>query len=254
MTGANDGSFEGYAALYDSFYADKDYKAEADYIITKIESIFGNSSLSVLEFGSGTGKYCEIFATRGHEVLGVEKSRAMLDQIPHDANYSSVQGDVRDYKSEKQHDVILGLFHIVNYLSSPLELAAGLETMVKAMRPGALLMLETWHGPAVDHLGPESREKTAVVGGHTVRRTGRPAWNKDLQTIDVKYLFDVRDPNGRKIDSFQETHKMRYIYPNELRELTSSHGLNLLEFEEFMTGKPPGPDTWSVLYVFQLHS
>lgn len=254
MTRADDGSFKGYAELYDSFYAEKNYIAETDYIITKLSNVFPDASLSVLEFGSGTGKYCEVFAARGHTVLGVEKSRAMLDQVSPDANYSSVQGDVRDYKSEMQYDVVLALFHIINYISSPLDLAAALKTMVKAMKPGGLLVIETWHGPAVEFLGPESREKTAVVDGHTVHRTARPVWTKELQTIDVQYLFDVRDSNGRIIDSFEETHKMRYIYPNELLKLTRKHGLNLLESEEFLTGKPPGPETWSVLYVFRLDS
>ena len=54
---------------YDLFYADKDYKLEANYIHKKIQE-YNLNSYSILELGCGTGKHAINLIKFGYEILG----------------------------------------------------------------------------------------------------------------------------------------------------------------------------------------
>jgi ubiquinone/menaquinone biosynthesis C-methylase UbiE len=66
-----------YAASYDLLYRDKDYSAEAA-LVAKFFKRHGIENGALLELGSGTGGHAFEFARLGYDVLGVERSDAML--------------------------------------------------------------------------------------------------------------------------------------------------------------------------------
>jgi len=68
-----------YAATYDALYRDKDYDGE----VALVERLFREHGVgevsSVLDLGCGTGSHAIRLAARGYEVVGVERSEAMLE-------------------------------------------------------------------------------------------------------------------------------------------------------------------------------
>src|SRR5262245_45892793 len=68
---------EDYAAYYDLLYRDKDYATEAGYVagLLKHHGVNGNA---ILELGSGTGRHALELVRMGYEVLGVDRSEAMV--------------------------------------------------------------------------------------------------------------------------------------------------------------------------------
>ena len=67
------------ARYYDSLYADKDYAAEVAYVDGLIQR-YAPGARSVLDLGCGTGRHAIEFAERGYSVLGIDRSRNMLNQ------------------------------------------------------------------------------------------------------------------------------------------------------------------------------
>lgn len=83
--------FGDYGRYYDLLYADKDYRAEAQYVASLLErfrdtpcsqlpsstsSVHAPSS-KILEFGCGTGKHARLLAEMGYDVTGIERSAEM---------------------------------------------------------------------------------------------------------------------------------------------------------------------------------
>ena len=80
-----------YAHAYDLLYLDKDYTAECDFI----ENIFhryGDKPISrVLDLGCGTGNHAFPLASRGYEVVGIERSESMLAQASNKLAHASTK-------------------------------------------------------------------------------------------------------------------------------------------------------------------
>src|SRR5215216_5892037 len=98
-----------YAQAYDLLYHDKDYSAECDFI----ENIFhryGDRPIArVLDLGCGTGNHAFPLASRGYEVVGIERSESMLAlaynklaHAPTKPKLSYRAGDIRSVKLESE--------------------------------------------------------------------------------------------------------------------------------------------------------
>ena len=71
--------FDHYAECYDALYQDKDYQAEADFIIQLLTK-HGVSEGPVLELGCGTGAYTSLLAEHYYPIVGIDLSLGMLAQ------------------------------------------------------------------------------------------------------------------------------------------------------------------------------
>src|SRR4051812_36638694 len=115
--------FGRYSACYDLLYGDKDYAAEADYIGRRLRAAAPGAT-QVLELGSGTGKHGRLLAQQGFDVLGVERSDAMVAvacrtpapevQTAH-GSFECVAGDIRTARLTRMFDVVVALFHVISY-------------------------------------------------------------------------------------------------------------------------------------------
>ena len=72
-------NFDAYGKYYDLLYSDKDYEAEAKYVLDLLRKENPKQD-SLLELGCGTGRHATLFAQSGLEVTGVERSERMLEE------------------------------------------------------------------------------------------------------------------------------------------------------------------------------
>ena len=94
-----------YAYDYDMIYFDKDYKAECD-LIENVFHRYGDKPISrVLDLSCGTGNHAFPLASRGYEVVGIERSESMhaqdynkLAHAPTKPQLSYRAGDIRNVK------------------------------------------------------------------------------------------------------------------------------------------------------------
>ena len=69
--------FTRYARWYDLFYPDKDYGAEAEYVLRKVESV-GGQPRRWLDIGCGTGRHVAHLHSLGLDAAGIDRSDAMI--------------------------------------------------------------------------------------------------------------------------------------------------------------------------------
>ena len=67
--------------------------------------------------------------------------------------------------------------------------------------------------------------------------------------VEVRYDMYIRDKSSGQFERVQETHGMHYLFLPEMEALLRDAGLELAHAEEWLSGKQPGNDTWSVCLV-----
>jgi SAM-dependent methyltransferase len=247
----SDEHFIQYAKYYDALYADKDYASESRYINDVLRGYFGDRSLSILEFGSGTGKHAVELCDLGNEVLGVEPSPQMISLAKEHPKFKLVEGDLRCTGVHGEFVACIAMFHVLSYLSSSEDLELAFRNAGKNLASGGIFVFDVWHAPAVLKIGTEARSKHAKGQGFSILRKATSTHHPKKQHVNVHYSVEVLHDHGGK-DFFEEDHLMRYWWPEELVDAASISGFKLKATMESFSNQVPSDTTWSVLYVFEL--
>jgi SAM-dependent methyltransferase len=255
----SDDVFQRYSRYYDLLYRDKNYAKEVEYVVQILRDCLP-AARGILEFGSGTGRHGRLLAQEGYEVLGVERSAAMVanaKRIGDDAelnprgNFDCVQGDVRTASMERVFDAVLALFHVVSYQTSNDDLLLTFRNAGRHLRRGGVFLFDVWHGPAVLMEGPDVRVKRVEDDAILLTRIAEPTLDTRASIVDVHYTMLVESKVDGKFVRFQEDHRMRYLFPTEIDMLARQTGFDVERGEEFLTGAKPSESTWGVAYLLR---
>jgi SAM-dependent methyltransferase len=245
-----------YADAYNQLYGDKDYTAECDLIEELFRRYSTTSVSSVLDLGCGTGNHAFPVSRRGYDVVGVERAESMLAlaqrRLSENSNKGKVrfeQGDIRNVDLGRQFDTALMMFAVLGYQVENGDVLAALKTARRHLALGGLLIFDFWYGPAVLHQRPSERVKVIPSGEGKILRAASGELDISRQTCTVRY--QVWQLTGERVlAETDETHFMRYFFPQELRLLLDCSGLNLLRLGAFPDfDKQPDETTWNVLAV-----
>tara|TARA_B100000579_G_scaffold414219_1_gene407625 strand:- start:84 stop:845 length:762 start_codon:yes stop_codon:yes gene_type:complete len=249
--------FEKYAKYYDLLYQDKDYRAEAGYIISLIRK-YNPETKKILEFGAGSGMHGRILADEGFEVSGIEKSQNMIDLglssiQGNDQNrkFSCTQGDCTTSFLGDDFDTVISLFHVLSYQTSSEEATAMLKNAHRQLRPGGVFIFDYWYAPAVWEIGPTLRVKRFKNQQLAITRIAEPECLREQNIVKVNYQTFVSELKTNNISEIKETHEMRSFETEEIVEFANQTGFTQLHSEEWMTSHTPSKDTWGVCTVLQ---
>jgi SAM-dependent methyltransferase len=243
--------FGDYAECYAALYQDKDYAGEARFV-SRVLRQFGAGKAALLEFGCGTGAYTRLFARDHDRIVGVDSSAAMLRQAAFltrgpsglAKKISYRRGDLRSLRLPGRFDVVLSLFHVMSYQTENADLARAFASASRHLKKGGLFLFDFWHGPGVLHTPPERRVKRAETADLRVVRTALPLLDPTRNTVRVTFDIALRRKATGRSRRFREEHLMRYLFKPEVLDLCARTGLELLEFGEWRTGRPPGLASW----------
>ena len=253
MTGVFNDS---YAATYDTVYAEKNYAAECE-AMAKLIAKFGRGELrKMLDLGCGTGRHAVIFAERGFDVTGVDRSEPMVARARERArlqglvsNPRFLSGDIRNFAGSQPFDIALMNFNVIGYMTGNDDALSALAAARKNLRPDGLFIADFWYGPAVvaDPPGENTREFDGDDGRVVRSSSGRHLPDSQCCEISVKV---TSSKDGRVIDETAETHLVRYFFPLELELMLRISGFRLLA----LTGFPdvdasPNARKWAAAMV-----
>lgn len=242
-----------YATSYDLFYADKDYTAECDLV----ESMFARHRplpvRTILDLGCGTGRHACLLASRGYEVVGVDRSEDMLRAARERARANSVAatfmcGDLREVSVGSSFDAVLMMFAVLGYQITDEDLMKALTNARRHLPAGGLLVFDVWYEPAVRAQAPEERwrfystnDGGVVRRSHGVLRTDAPVCAVDIELWSV-------EAGRATADYVRECHEMRFFTDSELEKRLQDAGFHVVDLSGFPeANRRPDTSTWSVL-------
>lgn len=246
--------FDHYAEYYDLLYSAKDYKAEVDYVCSLIEKFSGQAK-SMLDLGCGTGSHGFEFLHRGFEVTGIDQSPGMIALANAKRarlgvkNISFAQGDVRSVSLGRHFDVVVSLFHVMNYLTETSDMVTGFTNAVNHVRPGGLFIFDSWYGPAVLSDLPKVGVRRFENDQIKVTRLAEPILYPNRNAVDVNYEIIVQQKVNGDIAFINEKHPVRYFFQPEIAGLLETLEVEILKVEEWLTGKAPGLGTFGICFV-----
>ena len=241
--------FNLYSGYYNLLYKDKDYKAESDYVFGKLIRYRPNLN-QILELGTGTGIHADLLQKKGLEVTGIEVSKEMAKQAREKGIECFVK-DCSEFRLDKKFDAVISLFHVISYVTENDKLIKTFQNVHKHLKPSGIFLFDVWYAPAVYNLKPETRIKRIENEELKITRLAEPIFHCNKNIVDVNYEVIIEEKHSGKITRIHETHPMRHFSFPEIQLLASMFGFEILESEEWMTGKEPSENTWGVCFILK---
>jgi len=244
--------FDKYADFYDSYYRNKDYDNEVNFVLDLANK--NSTPRTVLDIGCGTGGHLIPFAKKGLKVTGFDLSEAMINQAKEKLRKTNIKaeikaGDARTFRDGKKYDLVVAMFAVMGYLTSNEDFLAGLKTAMIHLNENGLFIFDVWFGPAVLHQMPETRIQEFEKDGLKIIRLVRPELDIIKQIVTINYdILEFQDE--RTVEVVKESHRMRYFFIQELKFLLENAGLKLIKVCPFIdSSKQPTIDDWNITIV-----
>ncbi|MGC8839013.1 MAG: class I SAM-dependent methyltransferase [Anaerolineae bacterium] len=192
----------------------------------------------ILELGCGTGRVLAVLAAAGHQVVGLDRSEAMLAAARERlarcgllARTRLVPGDMRHFALEERFAWAFCAMNSLMHLTSLEDQLAALEAARRHLRPGGYLVLDLANPDPGWLLEPE--EKVVRVGVLEDPETGSVVVRQVIQradplrqTLDLIYIYDEVDPGGT-VRRVLLPLRLRYLFPTEARLLLERAGFSV---------------------------
>ena len=243
-----------YANQYDALYGDKDYIAECDLVAVAAKT-HGVTISRILDIGCGTGGHSLEWARRDIACVGVDMSPSMIalakEKVAGLADAMQpdfLVGDAQTFAADGQFDVATMMFAVLGYMNSNDAVLAALRNVRRHLRPGGLFAFDCWYGPAVLGVKPEDRVRVVERQGGQTIRSASTVIDSFRHLAHVTFRLWTME-GDRYLGYAEETHAMRYFFPQELDLLLQMAGFELLSIRGFPGDEEPDDNSWNVFCV-----
>jgi SAM-dependent methyltransferase len=242
--------FKDYAKYYDLLYSGKDYQKEVSYIHQLIKR-FQPGAKTILDLGCGTGRHDVLLARQGYKIKGIDVSDSMVAlakkvEIPESVEFQVA--DATKYQTSVLYDVVLSLFHVVNYQSSNQSLIDFFATAYSHLRSGGVFIFDSWYGPAV--LTDRPQKKTKIIENEQLRvvRHTTPELQVNSNIALIHFDVEIQNKITKEVNQLTENHPMRYLFYPEVEILARQAGFQIVMFTKWMEETQPDDASWYVTF------
>jgi ubiquinone/menaquinone biosynthesis C-methylase UbiE len=228
-----DDAFEPYARFYDLDYAGMD----ADLPV--IQQFAMRCGSPILELACGTGRVLLPLAHQGYRVTGVDVSPSMLNRARGkvaleglEDRVTLMQQDMRDLSLDGLFSLALVVSNSFLHLMTIDDQLAALKGVRRHLDPGGLLLLDVFNpdlSRLLDFQGRITLEKVMLdpETGHRLMKYHSQMADLGQQTIQVTYVVDEMDAEGRLLQRTLFPFCLRYLFRYELELLLRHAGFEL---------------------------
>jgi len=227
-----------YATAYDSLYRDKDYEKECDFIETIFRK-FTSEVKTILDLGCGTGGHALILSRRGYRVTGIDRAEDMLaiaKKRASDENLAVefIKDDITNIDLQQKFDAVVAMFAVMGYQITNSAFSQACQVARKHLNPVGIFIFDCWYGPAVLTEKPCVRIKEVKKDekDRLIRLT-EPVLDILNHTVEVKFKL-LRIQKGHLLNETNESHIMRFMFPQEIKYFLETAGFSKIEFCPFL--------------------
>src|ERR1035437_5797552 len=242
-------NFQIYSKYYNLLYGDKDYRAEANYVVKRLKT-FAPKAKSILDFGSGTGGHGILLQKKGFDMFGLDQSEYMVAEAKKKGLPCRV-ANISAFALKEKYDVVVSLFHVISYLTDNKTLVATFHNANKHLHKDGVFLFDVWYSPAVYEQKALPRVKKMQNKEIAITRVAEPKIDVNNNIVDVQYSVHIKDLATGKISKLFESHLMRHFSIPEIGLLAKLTGFEVVKVEEFLTGNKPSDKTWGVCFILR---
>lgn len=237
--------FTNFATYYDSFMLKYvDYEGWVKYI----EKIFKNFKVkpkTILDLACGTGIPTILFAQRGFQMIGIDRSPAMLRVLREkskDYNITVLEADIRAFKIEQPVDAAICLYDSINYLLTGEDLQRCFQCVRNALIDDGLFVFDmnTRYGLAVFW-----GNRQAVREADNVHSIWQNTYDEKTAISTLRLSCYVKNENR----CFEEIHQERAYELSYIQTLLKNCAFPEVRFYQHGTFLPPTEKTVRVMVV-----
>ena len=204
----------------------------------------------VLDLGCGTGRVAWALAGKGTEVVGLDRSPAMLRVAgtkavgrPMARPPRLLLGDMRDFSLEERFSLVIVPFRSFQFMLDTDAQRSCLDAIRGHLRPGGRLILHLFD-PCLERLVKGAPlppvEDTRFGGGILRAEVEERHIDAFRQVLREQWVFRHLAEDGAVLAEEREQVKLRWTWRSEMRWLLQLSGFAAeLEFSDFQ-GSPPG--------------
>ena len=205
-----------------------------------------------IDLACGTGSLALMLADEGWDVLGIDRSAAMLREAQRKARGSAGRtrmlrfrrADMREWSVSEPVDCVSCCFDSLNYLLDETELANTFACVFEALLPGGLWLFDLNTPYFLEHIWQpvEVEEREGYV--HVMQSQFNP--ERCLSSLTLTGFS--RRPDGL-YERFEEFHAERGYSEATIQRLLSAAGFGIEMLYECFILAPPNADTHRWLWV-----
>jgi SAM-dependent methyltransferase len=221
----------------------------------------------ILELACGTGRVLLPIARGGKRIVGIDRSRRMLERCRVKVNTEPSEvrerialhaADMCDFQLDELFSAVIIPFRPLQHLVSVGEQLACLASVRRHLAPGGRLIFDVFN-PDLRRIADAATEEfddapeTTLPDGSRFRRRGRlAAVHRTLQVNDVELIYYITPPGGvteRRVHAF----KMRWFLRYELEHLMARAGFEIVGLYGDFARAPLVDESPEIIVVARSH-
>lgn len=207
-----------------------DRKPECDFIEECIRRYSDLKVRSILDIACGTGIHLREFARRGYDVMGIDRSKEMVDFVARKAQseglkVSCIRSDMREFKLGRRFGCAICMLDSFRYLLTDEDILAHLKSVARALETGGLYILDLWMPEGEKMAGWEDvswvqQEKDIRIGARY--RQHPVTFDEKAKTFEDELIFKVESPDFNS--TIRSRVKTRALLYGEFKGLVADSG------------------------------
>jgi len=243
-----------YAMYYDLFNKKKNYSNESNFLDMIFNKYSKTKVNSILNLGCGTGEHERVLSSRGYKITGIDLSENMIE-IAKSKNIPNTEffvGDMSNFNLNKKFDACIIMFAAIDYLIENSQITSALKSVKEHLKPNGLFIIDCWNALGVLHELPSSRISSAEEGDIQIKRTSFPKLDRTKNLCDVNFKVKIYK-KGKLIDSYEENHKVRYFFPDEMKSFLEKSGYEVIKIcKSFDLNSEADENAWNMTLISKL--
>lgn len=237
--------YTGFANVYDELMDNVPYEEWCEYTCSILSS-YGISDGLVLDLGCGSGKFTELMADKGYDMIGVDNSEDMLmmamdkrSESGHDILY--LLQDMREFELYGTVRAIVSVCDCINYIIEPAELLTVFKLVRNYLDDDGLFIFDInteykYAEILSDNTFAENRDDCSFIWENYYDPENRI--NEYDLTIYARTESDDFDEE-EIYERFLEEHYQKAYSITEIRDLLNEAGLEPLHIYDAYTKDEP---------------
>jgi SAM-dependent methyltransferase len=157
---------------------------------------------------------------------------------------------MRDFVIKGKFDACIAMFAVIGYVTENSDIVKTLKNIHAHLQPNGLFVFDVWNGLAVLRTFPELRTKVVENDKVKIIRIADPKLKSFDHICEVNYKLIVLNKEDNTFNEFEENHIVRFYFPQEIKQLLSDAGFEVLKICPFLNLAGSVDETvWNIAVV-----